>query len=158
MCSVDCQSQCVQKQTIHTCAVYGSATDGVHERRESSSGSGTRVHHCTLWTLDRLPRGEPRRVGLILLTRARPRLGPPPRASHRGKICDWWSFGGIRRNRRPARPVEAPTSRFDSRGCPADVHLRPRAEEAGRTSSTRLLQLAGVEQLSRAKNEIWYKG
>ena len=65
---------------------------------------------------------------------------------------------GIPKNRRPARPVEAPTSRFDSRGCRADVHLRPRAEEAGRTSSTRLLQLADLERLPRAKNEIWYQG
>ena len=54
-----------------------------------------------------------------------------------------------------ARPVEAPTSRFDSRGCPVHRHPRPRAEEAGRTSSTRLLQLADVEHLPRAKNEIW---
>ena len=67
-------------------------------------------------------------------------------------------YRGIRRIARPARPVEAPTSRFDSRGCPADVHPRPRAEEAGRTSSTRLLQLADVERLPRAKNEIWYQG
>ena len=50
-----------------------------------------------------------------------------------------------------ARPVEAPTSRFDSRGCPVHRHLRPRAEEAGRTSSTRLLQLAEVE--ARAASE-----
>ena len=57
-----------------------------------------------------------------------------------------------------ARPVEAPTSRFDSRGCPVHRHPRPRAEEAGRTSSTRLLQLAGVERLPRAKDEIWYQG
>jgi hypothetical protein len=57
-----------------------------------------------------------------------------------------------------ARPVEAPTSRFDSRGCPVHRHPRPRAEEAGRTSSTRLLQLAGVERLPRAMNEIWYQG
>ena len=57
-----------------------------------------------------------------------------------------------------ARPVEAPTSRFDSRGCPFHRHPRPRAEEAGRTSATRLLQLAGVERLPRAMNEIWYQG
>ena len=57
-----------------------------------------------------------------------------------------------------ARPVEAPTSRFDSRGCPVYRHPRPRAEEAGRISSTRLLQLADVERLPRAKNEIWYQG
>ena len=57
-----------------------------------------------------------------------------------------------------ARPVEAPTSRFDSRGCPVHRHPRPRAEEAGPTSSTRLLQLAGVERLPRAMNEIWYQG
>ena len=79
-------------------------------------------------------------------------------ASHRGKHCDWCSFARYPKNRRPARPVEAPTSRFDSQGCPADVHLRPRAEEAGPTSSTRLLQLADVERLPRAKNEIWYQG
>ena len=29
---------------------------------------------------------------------------------------------------------------------------------SGGTSSTRLLQLAGVERLPRAKNEIWYQG
>jgi hypothetical protein len=46
---------------------------------------------------------------------------------------------------RAARPVEAPTSRFDSRGCPFHRHLGPRAEEAGRTSATRLLQLAAPE-------------
>ena len=57
-----------------------------------------------------------------------------------------------------ARPVEAPTSRFDGRGCPVHRHPRPRAEEAGRISSTRLLQLADVERLPRAKNEIWYQG
>ena len=51
-----------------------------------------------------------------------------------------------------ARPVEAPMSRFDGRGCQVHRHLRPRAEEAGRTSSTRLLQLAEVERLPRAKN------
>ena len=42
------------------------------------------------------------------------------------------------------------------RGCPFHRHPRPRAEEAGRTSATRLLQLAGVERLPRAMNEIWY--
>ena len=71
---------------------------------------------------------------------------------------EWWRLTRYPENRRPARPVEAPTSRFDSRGCPVHRHPRPRAEEAGRTSSTRLLQLAGVEQLPRAKNEIWCKG
>jgi len=40
--------------------------------------------------------------------------------------------------------VEALTARCDSRGCPADAHLRAHAEGAGRISSTSLLQLAGV--------------
>ena len=57
-----------------------------------------------------------------------------------------------------ARPLEAPRARCDSRGCPVDAHHRPHAEEAGRLSSTGLLQLAGVERLQRAKNEIWYLG
>ena len=43
-----------------------------------------------------------------------------------------------------ARPLEAPTARCDSRGCPVDARLRPHAEGAGRISSTSLLQLAGV--------------
>ena len=43
-----------------------------------------------------------------------------------------------------ARPLEAPTARCDSRGCPADAHLRPHAEGAGLISSTSLLQLARV--------------
>ena len=47
--------------------------------------------------------------------------------------------------RRPLHSsVEAPTARCDSRGCPAEAHLRPHAEGAGRISSTSLLQLAGV--------------
>jgi len=43
-------------------------------------------------------------------------------------------------------------------GCPVHRRLRPRAEEAGRISSTRLLQLPAVERLPRAKNEsgTWY--
>ena len=56
-----------------------------------------------------------------------------------------------------ARPVEPRTFRFDSRGCPVRRHLRPRAEKAGRISSNRLLQLAEVKRLPRAKNEIWYQ-
>ena len=56
-----------------------------------------------------------------------------------------------------ARPVAPRTSRFDSRGCPVRRHLRPRAEKAGRISSNRLLQLAEVKRLPRAKNEIWYQ-
>ena len=79
-------------------------------------------------------------------------------ASQLGKVSEWWSLARYPENRRPARPVEAPTSRFDSRGCPVHRHPRPRAEEAGRISSTRLLQLADVERLPRAKNEIWYQG
>ena len=55
------------------------------------------------------------------------------------------------------RGVEAPTSRFDSQGCPVHQHLRPRAEEAGRILSTRLLQLAEVDVLHSAKNGIWYQ-
>ena len=43
-----------------------------------------------------------------------------------------------------ARPLEAPTARCDSRGCPAEAHLRPHAEGAGLISSTSLLQLARV--------------
>ena len=35
--------------------------------------------------------------------------------------------------------------------------FRPRAEEADRTSSTRLLQLAEVDVLHSAKNGIWYQ-
>ena len=80
------------------------------------------------------------------------------RVSQLGKVSEWWRLARYPENRRPARPVEAPTSRFDSRGCPVHRHPRPRAEEAGRTSSTRLLQLAEVEHLPRAKNEIWYQG
>ena len=56
-----------------------------------------------------------------------------------------------------ARPVEPRTFQFDSRGCPVRRHLRPRAEKAGRISSNRLLQLAEVKRLPRAKNEIWYQ-
>ena len=78
--------------------------------------------------------------------------------SHRGKHCVGWTLRRYAQHPRAARPVEAPTSRFDSRGCPVHRHPRPRAEEAGRTSSTRLLQLAGVERLPRAMNEIWYQG
>ena len=55
------------------------------------------------------------------------------------------------------RGVEAPTSRFDSQGCPVHRRLRPRAEEAGRILSTRLLQLAEVDVLHSAKNGIWYQ-
>ena len=55
-----------------------------------------------------------------------------------------------------ARPLEAPTARCDSRGCPVDARLRPHDEGAGRISSTSLLQLTGVERLPRAKNEIWH--
>ena len=40
--------------------------------------------------------------------------------------------------------VEAPTARCDSRGCPAEAHLRPHAEGAGLISSTSFLQLARV--------------
>ena len=43
-----------------------------------------------------------------------------------------------------ARPLEAPTARCDSRGYPAEAHLRPHAEGAGLISSTSLLQLARV--------------
>ena len=57
-----------------------------------------------------------------------------------------------------ARPLEAPTARCVSRGCPVDARLRPHAKGAGRISSTSLLQLTGVERLPRAKNEIWYLG
>ena len=81
-----------------------------------------------------------------------------PVDSHLGKVLVWWKLARYPENRRSARPVEAPTSRFDSRGCPVHRHPRPRAEEAGRISSTRLLQLADVERLPRAKNEIWYQG
>ena len=56
-----------------------------------------------------------------------------------------------------ARPVEPRTFQFDSLGCPVRRHLRPRAEKAGRISSNRLLQLAEVKRLPRAKNEIWYQ-
>ena len=56
-----------------------------------------------------------------------------------------------------ARPVEPRTFQFDSRGCPVRRHLRPRAEKAGHISSNRLLQLAEVKRLPRAKNEIWYQ-
>ena len=55
-----------------------------------------------------------------------------------------------------ARPVEPRTFQFDSLGCPVRRHLRPRAEKAGHISSNRLLQLAEVKRLPRAKNEIWY--
>ena len=47
-------------------------------------------------------------------------------------------------------------ARIDSHGCQVDGCLRPRAEGAGRISSTSLLQLTGVERLPRAKNEIWH--
>ena len=106
--------------------------------------------------------------------RARP-LTPPSAHTRRGVY--WCTHRGHKNPRTPwprgvpvwtlatlgtspvhARPVEAPTPRFDSRGCPVHRHPRPRAEEAGRTSSTRLLQLAGVERLPRAMNEIWYQG
>ena len=56
-----------------------------------------------------------------------------------------------------ARPVEPRTFQFDSLGCPIRRHLRPRAEKAGHISSNRLLQLAEVKRLPRAKNEIWYQ-
>ena len=77
-----------------------------------------------------------------------PRPRPPP----------VWNLATLGTSSVHARPVEALTCRFDSRGCPVHRHPRPRAEEAGRTSSTRLLQLAGVERLPRAMNEIWYQG
>ena len=86
------------------------------------------------------------------------RAAPKVAATPRPRGLPVWSLATLGTSPVHARPVEAPTSRFDSRGCPADVHLRPRAEEAGRTSSTRLLQLAEVEHLPRAKNEIWYQG
>ena len=39
-------------------------------------------------------------------------------------------------------------------GCPVHRRLRPRAEEAGRISSTRLLQLPAVERLPRARTSL----
>ena len=59
-----------------------------------------------------------------------------------------------------ARPVEALTCRFDSRGCPVHRHSRPRP--CRRSGSYLFDQAAaaraGVERLPRAKNEIWYQG
>ena len=80
------------------------------------------------------------------------------RCAHLGKVSEWWNLARRATSPVHARPVYALTCRFDSRGCPVHRHPRPRAEEAGRTSSTRLLQLAGVERLPRAKDEIWYQG
>ena len=49
-------------------------------------------------------------------------------------------------------------AKLDSSGFPVHARLRLHGEEAGRISSTRLLQLAGVERLPRATDEIWYLG
>ena len=65
--------------------------------------------------------------------------------------------------RRPsaARPVEAPTARFDSRGCQVDAGLRPHAEGASPFSSTSLLQRSPNSsgcpegQDARTRSDTW---
>ena len=128
------------------CVHTGSTVQLVH-RALSQVAVGCRCIFCVY-----LPSGH------VYSVYIRPVLPYSPAPSHRGILREGWTLPRYRENRRSARPVEAPTCRFAGRGCPADVHLRPRAEEAGHTSSTRLLQLADVEQLPRAKNEIWYQG
>ena len=49
-------------------------------------------------------------------------------------------------------------ARCDSRSCQVDARLRPLVEGAGPFSSTSLLQLAAVERLARAMNEVWNLG
>ena len=102
----------------------------------------------------------PARIGCSRET-AGPRLpggGVSCKDSHRDILFDPVTIATSWRVAVRCSSVEAPTARCDSRGCPAEAHLRPHAEGAGRISSTSLLQLAGVSGCRGAKNEVWHLG
>ena len=71
-------------------------------------------------------------------------LAPDGAQTHRDFLLGGWRLTTRAHVAVRCSSVEALTARCDSRGCPADAHLRAHAEGAGRISSTSLLQLAGV--------------